>query len=82
LLPRPTSAFPPRLASACLLNFDPVPTPEMCCHRSKIIAIAEIATLFSLGGVAGACVDIAWDNAFLRNVAKCVLDLQPLGVAT
>jgi len=46
------------------------------------VAIAEIAALFSLGAVAGACVGKALDNAFLGSVAKCVLDLQHLGVAT
>ena len=56
------------------LNFDPVSTPE-------IVAISEIATLFSLGGVVGACVGKALDNAFLLSVAKCVSDLQHLGVA-
>jgi hypothetical protein len=29
-----------------LLNFDPVSTHEKCCNRPKIVAIAEIATLF------------------------------------
>jgi hypothetical protein len=67
---------------ASLLNFDPVSTPEKCCSRPKIVAIAEIATLFSLGGVAGACVSKYLDNTFLESVAKCVLDLQYLGVAT
>ena len=65
-----------------LLNFDHVLTPEKCCNRPKIVAILEIATLFSLGGVAGACVGKALDNAFLLSVAKCVLDLQHVGVAT
>ena len=65
-----------------LLNFDPVSMPEKCCNRPKIVAIAEIATLFSLGGIAGACMGKALDNAFLLSVAKCVLDLQHLGVAT
>jgi hypothetical protein len=35
-----------------------------------------------LGGVVGACVGKALDNAFLLSIAKCVLDLQHLGVAT
>jgi hypothetical protein len=65
-----------------LLNFDNVSTPEKCCNRLEIVAIVEIATLFSLGGVAGACMGKALDNAFLESVAKCVLDLQHLGVAT
>ena len=56
--------------------------PEKCCNRPKIVAISEIATLFSLGGIAGACMGKALDNAFLLSVAKCVLDLQHLGVAT
>jgi hypothetical protein len=29
-----------------LLNFDPVSMHEKCCNRPKIVAIAEIATLF------------------------------------
>ena len=58
-----------------LLNFDLVSTPEKCCNRPKIVAIAEIATLFSLGGVVGVCVGKALDNAFLESVAKCVLNL-------
>ena len=29
-----------------LPNFDPVSMPEKCCNRPKIVAIAEIATLF------------------------------------
>jgi hypothetical protein len=65
-----------------LLNFDPVSMPKKCCNRSEIVAISEIATLFSLGGVAGACVGKALDNAFLLSVAKCILDLQDLSVAT
>jgi len=65
-----------------LLNFDPISMPEKCCNRPKIVAISEIATLFSLGGIAGACMGKALDNAFLLSVAKCVLDLQYLGVAT
>jgi hypothetical protein len=51
-------------------------------QRLKSVAISKIATLFSLGGVAGACVGKALDNVFLLSVAKCVLDLQHLGVAT
>jgi hypothetical protein len=66
-----------------LLNFDPISTPKKCCNRPEIVAISEIATLFfSLGGVAGACVGKALDNAFLLSVAKCIFDLQHLGVAT
>ena len=65
-----------------LLNFDPVSTPEKCCNRPKIVAISEIATLFLLGGVAGTCVGKALDNAFMLSIAKCVLDLQHLGIAT
>jgi hypothetical protein len=66
-----------------LLNFDSVSTPEKRCNRPKIVAISKIATLFfSLGGVAGACVGKALDNAFLLSVAKYILDLQHLGVAT
>jgi len=53
-----------------LLNFDPVSTPEKCCNRPKIVAILEITTLFSLGGIAGTCVGKALDNAFLLSVAK------------
>ena len=56
--------------------------PKSVANRPKIVAILEIATLlFSLGGVAGACVGKVLDNAFLFSVAKCVLDLQHLGVA-
>jgi hypothetical protein len=65
-----------------LLNFDPVSMPEKCCNRPEIVAITEIATLFSLEGVADACVGKALDNTFLGSVAKCVLDLQHPGVAT
>jgi hypothetical protein len=56
--------------------------PKSVAVGPKIVAIAEIATLFSLGGVAGACVSKYLDNTFLESVAKCVLDLQYLGVAT
>jgi hypothetical protein len=48
----------------------------------EIVAIAEIVTLFSLGGIAGACVGKALDNTFLGSVAKCVLDLQHLRIST
>jgi hypothetical protein len=79
-LDAPWSASLPRFST--LLNFDPVSTHEKCCNRPEIVVIAEIATLFLLGGVAGACMGKALDNAFLGSVAKCVLDLQHLGVAT
>ena len=58
---------------ATLLNFDYGSTPKKCCNRPKIVAIAEIVTLFLLGGIAGACVGKALDNAFLGSVANCVL---------
>jgi hypothetical protein len=65
-----------------LLKFDPISTLEKCCNKPEIVAIAEIATLFSLGGVADTCMGKALDNAFLGSVAKYVLNLQHLSIAT
>ena len=65
-----------------LPNFDPVSTPKKCCNRPEIVAIAEIATLFFRWEALEALARVKLWTAFLLSVAKCVLDLQYLGVAT